>query len=1044
MNQDQGQNKNGHSKWRTFGVVTLITVKWLFIFGLLIGLFAGGIASGYVASFVKDEPIRSRTEIEAKIDENATTGFVYFNDAITPVGQLRTEEDRRIVTREEIPDQVINAILATEDNNFFNHIGVDVNGLGRAVKQKLLNETTQTGGSTLTQQLARQVFLTLDKTDARKAKEIFLSLRLERFMTKDEILTAYLNKVQFGTGNSGYNLYGIKAAAKGIFNISDLKQLNTAQAAYLAGLPQRPSAYAAFTSKGKFNENGFKLAVERQHNVLKYMLENKRITSDDYNSAMAFDLRSSLAKPTEKAYSTFPYLMLEAERQAAEILLMQKDPNLTQIDVRKKENSAALEEARSQLLRGGYRIYTTIDKRVYNLMHKISNDPDNFTPDSKEKGMEQIAAILLDHKTGAILSMIEGRDFYTEQMNHATQMTRQPGSTMKTIAAYLPAIDKGLVQPGSIIDDAPMVFKDGQKGFHLPMNSNKRFAGLVTAREALNRSLNLPALKIFNEKVTIAEAWKFTRKLGITSLKPEDDYAQTGVIGGLSVGVSVEELTNAYGSIPNNGVFNDAYMISKITDAKGNVIYEHKKEPVRVFSEQTAFLMSDMMRTVISDSSGTGHSIASKFKGYGKIPVAGKTGSTQSYGDVWFMGFTPDVTLGVWAGYEQQVHTLSKDGRARARTIWTQIMNSVTEDRPDLFPTKAFNKPSGIVKATVSSVSGKLPTTLTRQAGKLVTDYFNKKFLPTESDDALVSMAYITFNGVNYIPQPSTPSDMVNEQIVIKREKPLDELMAEISAAQAKLPASSRRSMSAYLPADAGKDAPSKVDPRIEDGHSPSPPSNIRLQPIPGKSSYRIQFAKSPEADVVGYRLYRSMNNSNYNNVGSPVLTGAGTEFTNSTNPGNTYRYYVTAVDVGGHESAPSGIVGTDSSNYIPAPDTGAGGDGTMPGTEGGSGGDSPPLNNGNSGTDQSAASPPSAPAGVQGEATGIGIKLNWDDNNSDEKITSYNVYYSASQSGKFTKIGSTGEARFEYISNISSGYFRITAVNASGESPSSYTVHLK
>ncbi|SEM75267.1 transglycosylase domain-containing protein [Paenibacillus sp. OV219] len=1054
MEQEREQKTKGYSKWRTFGLVTLITLKWLFIFGLLIGLFAGATVAGYVASFVKDEPVRPRTDIENKIDENAITGFVYFNDGQTPVGQLRTQEDRRLIKRSDIPPQVINAVLATEDNNFYKHIGVDFNGIARAVKQKVLNEDTQTGGSTLTQQLARQVFLTLDKTDSRKVKEIFLSLRLERFMTKDEILTAYLNKVQFGTGNSGYNLYGIKAAAKGIFNITDLTQLNIAQSAYLAGLPQRPSAYTAFTSKGKFNESGFKLAIDRQHIVLKRMLETGRISSEQYNEALNFDVRASLAKPTEKAYSTFPYLMLESERQAAEILLMQKDPNLTISDVRKKENAPLIEEAREQLLRGGYHIYTTIDKRIYNSMHKVGSDPSNFDPDSKTKGMEQAAAVMLDHKTGAILGMLEGRDFYTEQMNHATQMTRQPGSTMKPIAAYLPAIDSGLIQPASIVDDTPMVLKDGQKGYHIPMNVTKKFYGLITARDALNRSLNLPALKIFNNMVTIPEAWKFAKKLGITTLKPIDDGAKTGVIGGLSVGVSVEELTNAYGAIADNGVFNDAYMIGRITDANGNVVYEHEKKPLRVFSEQTAFLMTDMLRTVISEKNGSGHMITTLFKKYGKIPVVGKTGSTQSYGDVWFMGYTPDITLGVWVGYEKQINALSKDGRNHAKQIWSKMMNEVTDERPELFPTKQFTMPAGIVKSTVSRVSGKLPTELTRASGKLVTDWFNSKFIPKESDDALVKMAIISFNGVNYIPQPTTPADMIKELTLVKREKPLDALMQEIEAAQAKLPADSRRPMSVYLPPDAAQDAPSIVDPRVDDGAAPSPPSNVRLVPVEGSSAYRITYTASPQKDVVGYRLYRKVNDGQFVNTNKPVLTGEETRFVNYVGSG-IFSYYVTAVDVAGKESAPSLVVSNGGGTTPPVEnvtdlpgDSGAldTGDNTgiiLPGNDGSSNSNS----NGNQGPSNgqtTGLTPPAAPMKVQIERTDIGIKLTWLDNATSEQVTQYDVYFSTSEKGRYKKIGSTNEARFEYVSPMTSGFFRVTAVNEVGESAASATASVQ
>ena len=1027
-----------HSKWRVFGLVVWITFKWMFIFGLMIGLFAGGIAAGYVASLVKDEPVRPRALIEQKLEENSETGFVYFNDNVTPIGQLRTQEDRRLVETKDIPQLVIDAVLATEDNNFYKHFGIDLKGTARAVLQKVLNKETQTGGSTLTQQIARRMFLSLDKTDSRKVKEIFLSIRMERFLTKDEILTAYLNKVPFGNSSSGYNLYGIKAAAKGIFNINDLNQLNVAQAAYLAGLPQRPSAYTAYTGKGEWNEKGLKLAIERQHNVLSYMLNKGRITQEQYNEALAFDIRSTMAKPAKKAYSTFPYLMLESERQAALILLTQENPELTKEDL--AANPSLLEDARDQLQRGGYRVYTTIDKKVYNLMHEIGENPDNFAPDSKEKGIEQIAAIMIDHKTGAILGMLEGRDFYEEQMNFATQMTRQPGSTMKPIAAYLPALEKGLIQPAGVLDDSPIILKDWQKGFHIPKNSNDRYLGLVTAREALNRSLNLPALKLFLNKVTIPTAWSFTRSLGITTLQPEDDNAQTGVIGGLSKGVTVEEMTNAYGSIPNKGIFNDAYMISKITDATGKVIYEHKAQPKRVYSEQTAFLMTDMLRTVISDPNGTAHSLISKLKNYNKIPMAGKTGSTSDYGDVWFMGFTPDISLGVWAGYEKSIHTLSKDGRTRARSIWAMIMNAVTDAKPELFPTKEWPTPDGIVRATVSRVSGKLPTDRTKQAGKLVTDWFNKKYLPKEADDALVSMSYIPYNKINYIPNEATPLDMVRQQVVVKREKPIDQLMAEIQKAQEALPADKRRPLSFYMPEDAKNDAPSTVDPRVDDGAAPSAPINVRLNSV-SSTAANISFNPNTEADVVGYRLYRADSpTAAFKQIGTTILVGEQTVFKTDTAGGSGYSYYITAVDVAGHESAPSRIVGanpgqqptgTGTGDEIEIIDPNLGlGDGTdVTGATG--------TDNG-SGTEDGLLALPSAPTGLKVEASDLGVKLAWNANPVSDQVTEYMVYFSADSNGKYVKLGSTADTHFEYITIMTKGTYQVRAVNEQGESAES------
>ncbi|MCR2804885.1 transglycosylase domain-containing protein [Paenibacillus soyae] len=1020
--EKQPSSAKAYSKWRFFGLVSFITFKWIIYFGIFFGLLAGGAVTGYVAALVKDEEVRPQTLIQNKVGEYSMTGYVYFNDD-SLVGQLRTDEDRIVITYDEIPQSVIDALIATEDNNFFEHKGVDINGLGRAVKQKLFNEDTQTGGSTLTQQLARRVFLSLDRTDSRKIKEIFLSLRMERYLTKQEILAAYLNKMPFGNGSNGYQVFGIKAAAKGIFGITDLNKLNIAQSAYLAGLPQLPSLYNAFNGSGQFNEAGFERAMKRQQLVLARMLETGKITQEEHDAALKFDMKASLAPPSEKAYTTYPYLMLEAERQAAEVLLMQQDPSLTKEDLRKKENAALIEEAREQLLRGGYHVYTTIDKEVYSIMRDIASNEENFTPYSEEKGLEQIAGIMLDHKTGAIIGMLEGRDFYEEQMNFATQMIRQPGSTMKTLAAYLPAIEAGIIQPASIVDDAPIVMKDGQKGFHIPMNVTNKFMGLVTAREALNRSLNLPALKIFNEEVTIEKSWEFVRSLGITTLQPEDAYAQTGVIGGLSLGVSVEEMTNAYGSIPNQGVLQDAYMIEKITDANGKIIYEHQEQPKRVFSEQTAFLMTDMLRTVISDRAGSGHSVAQQFKQYGKIPVAGKTGSTQSYGDVWFMGFTPDVTLGVWAGYEEQINSLSNNGRTRARSIWTLIMNKLTEEKPELFVTDAFAKPDGIVKATVSSASGLVPTQLTKSAGMLVTDYFNKQFLPKKPDDALVNMKYITYEGINYVPNEATPEDMLKEKVVIKRKKPLDVLMDEIKAAQSKLPAKNRRPLEVYVPADAKNDAPSKTDPRTDDGALPAPPNDVKLT-TGSNGSATITFTDSKSPDIVGYRLYRSVGGGPFAKFGESIHFGEGTTFSFQTAANESAAYYVAAVDVVGKESPQGTLVSLGLPPVIPElPNTGLPGEGNG-GTDG---------NGGEQNAEASA--PPAAPSGLQAQRSALSIILSWAANPVSDQVTTYHVYYSANNDGSYVKLASTTQTSFEHMAPLSNGSYQVTAENSVGVS---------
>lgn len=873
-------------------------VKWMFILGIIGILFAGGAVTGYITSIVKDEPVRSEEMIQQQVSQNAITGFAYFRDG-APIGQLRTEEDRRLVEYNDIPQLIIDAVLAIEDNNFNEHHGVDFKGTLRAVKQKLLNESVQTGGSTLTQQLARRVFLNLDRTEDRKVKEILLSLRLERFLTKQEILTAYLNKVPFGNGSNGYNVFGIKAASKGIFGLDDLDKLNISQAAYLAGLPQLPSTYSAFNGIGEFNEKAFNRAIDRQQLVLRRMLEENKITTSQYDEALAFDIKSSLAPHTKKAYATYPYLMLETERKAAEIMLsLNEDKSTTDDSV---DNAVLLEEARQQLMTGGYRVYTTIDKKVYSAMHSISEDSDNFTKDSKTKGIEQTAGIMIDNKTGAILGMIEGRDFNIEQMNYATQMVRQPGSTMKPIAAYLPALDAGLIQPAGILDDAPIILKDGGKGFHIPKNANNRYQGLVTARYALNKSLNLPALKLFNDKVGIENSWAFTKKLGITTITDDDYNAQTGVIGGLRYGVSVEELTNAYAAIGNQGAFNDAYMIEKIVNAEGKIIYQHKVNPEQVFSEQTAFLMTDMLRTVITE--GTATTVKKEYKHSKDIPIVGKTGSTQNYGDVWFMGYTPDVTLGMWVGYKEQINTLTGDAQKRqAQTLWAKVMNAVIDKQPDLFVTDKFTQPEGITKKTVSAYSGKLPTELT---DKLTTDLFNVKFVPTDSDDSISKAKYITYNGVNYLPLEGTPEDFLKEKIVVKREKPIQDLVKELLAA---FPAmKEHESLEYYMPADAKTDFPTEVDPRVDDGGTPTPPGNISVSYSTGKAI--ISFLPSSSPDVVGYRLYRSLNGGSFQKQ-AVIMAGEKTVFEPGTPASANATFYVTAVDVAGLETASASVAG--------------------------------------------------------------------------------------------------------------------------------------
>jgi penicillin-binding protein len=358
----------------------------------------------------------------------------------------------------------------------------------------------------------------------------------------------------------------------------------------------------------------------------------------------------------------------------------------------------------------------------------------------------------------------------------------------------------------------------------------------------------------------------------------------------------------------------------------------------------------------------------------------------------------------------------------------------VTKARPDLFPTKEFSRPQGVVKATVSGVSGKRPTELTRQYGKLVTDWFNEDFLPKENDDALAKMKVVEYKGMPYIAQPATPADFVREKVLVVREKPLDVLFEEIEAAMAQMRGSGRRPLSYFIPKDAANSAPSRVDPRVDDGSDPSPPTRLAIEEVNDGAAVRITFKGSPQEDVVGYRLYRSLNGGPFVKTGESIYHGDNLRFTNYVSASNHYRYYITAVDVAGRESAPSAIIawgGGSAGQPIPY--------GPQNPQQGSPIPDSP-QGDGNGG--EPSLPEPSAPGGLAIERTDIGYSVSWSPNPEAERVDTYRVYFSEDGS-LFRRIGEVNTHRFEFVSPLAQGYIRITAVNASGESPASESVAL-
>lgn len=1007
----------------------LLMVQGLLLMGLLGVILAGGIVTGYVAALVKDEPVRSREELQKKIFTNYLTGFAYYNDG-SLIGQLRASEgDRRLVRKSEVSPYLINAIIATEDKNFFHHKGVVLQSTLRGAYQDLTNQPVVTGGSTLTQQLVKNTILSHEVSHMRKAREIFNALRIERMFSKDQILEAYMNEIYLGKNANGSNVYGVQAAAKGIFN-KDVKDLDLAEASYLAGMIQNPGAYSPF------NSEGYRRGKDRQKMVLDRMMENGYITQTQYDEALASDLKARLAKPTQQAYREVPFLMMEIEERAARALVDAelKEKGRDKSSVGRNEYRQLIEEKRRDILRNGYKVYTTIDKDVNAIMQDVAQDPKNFGKNATytirrsngktekiENALEEVGAMLIHNKTGAILGMIGGRDFNVEQTNHAT-VPRQPGSAMKPLAAYAPAFELGLLQPASPIDDSPVLLADGQTGSHLPMNWDNKFHGIMSAREALRMSWNVPAIKTYL-KVGIPTALEYVKKMGVTTLVDSDNYAATGVIGGLTYGLTVEEITNAYATFANHGSFVDAYLIERIEDSQGRVIYRHEGEPVQVYSEQTAYLITDVLRSVVN--AGTGTHIRQYVPR--KVDVAGKTGTTNNSNDLWFVGYTPDLSMGVWIGYDEPYPIPDRD-KYVPMAVWGKIMKQILDKYPDLSPPdKTFDKPAGIVTATVDSKSGLLPSELSKEAGHLITDLFNRQFLPTKTDDSHQKARVVLYNGERYLAKEGTPDDFVSEGIFFRSPDPLpdkEQILAKNKKASAK-------------PLDWEQRLPDKEDTRTEVAGAPAAPANVTA--VRSGEHVTLSWKSGGEADLIGYRVYRANAQNGFVRIAT-VKDPAVLSYTDASANGGRYGYYVTAVDITGQESAPSAVASAGDS-------AGTWGNPTVPGqtetplpgpngsTDVGSGGESA----GNGG--EPAAAPPSAPKSLTLKKAQGGWKLQWKANSANEQVIAYNVYFSPDPATGYLLLESVTGTSYVHMTEDAGGTYYVTAVNSFGESPQSNSV---
>jgi penicillin-binding protein 1B len=882
----------------TYNVIWNLILLFIII-GVIGAGFAGGAFAGYFASLVKDEPIRSYDQMKKDIYNYEETSDLYFDNEVY-LGKLRTDLYREEVQLEDVSQYLVDAVVATEDEYFYEHDGVVPKAILRALFQEVTNSATQSGGSTLTQQLIKNQILTNEVSFERKAKEILLALRLEKFFEKEEILEAYLNVSTFGRNASGDNIAGVKAAAQGIFGV-DVADLSLPQAAFIAGLPQSPFGYTPYSSdNGKLKQN-LEPGLNRMKTVLSRMYSGELITETEYNEAIEYDITKDFIEDAGNGHTIdeYPYLTFEIEKRAIEILadvLAEKDGyELSDLDEDENLRNEYRALADRDLRQNGYTVHTTINKEIYDAMQDVTQ---NFTlygndkPEEKrnletgeiETVMEpvEVGAILIENETGKIISFVGGRDFKREQLNHATTAKRQNGSTMKPLLVYGPAMELGSLQPGSVLPDVEVYLNGPSKAW--PHNYDRRYSGLTSVRHALTKSYNVPAVlaykNILNQRPTT-----FLEKMGFTSLSEDDHVNLSAAIGSIA-GVTVEENVNAFGTFANSGKFVDAYLIDKILDKEGNVVFEHKVEPVDVFSPQTAYLTIDMMRDVINRGTATSLHNRLKFSS----DWAGKTGTGHNYYDSWFVATNPNVSFGVWNGYDtlKSLDQTYKGVSYGARNIylWADLLNAAYDVAPELVdPPERFEMPGGIVRRSYCGASGLLPSQACSDAGLVQTDLFNAKFVPTKVDDTLSANQFVRVGNKRYFALESTPAEFIEtggvtldpsymESIIGHEIRNPSQLIPQQSAWSNLLVASSKLSENGRVPAAVGLSA----------------------------NGNTLTWAAHPENDVVGYRIYNSGKKVGSINAGSSLAFSAGNG-----------AFYVTAVDIAGQESAPSNTV-----NFMP------------------------------------------------------------------------------------------------------------------------------
>ena len=636
------RRRNRHNEGEVRKLASLFNIFLIAIVFVLIVMVVGVL--GYYA-FTMDLP-----GIDALKDYRPSISSRVYDDKNELIDEFFLE-DRKLVRIAEVPKVVIQAFVAAEDSRFFEHKGFDVQSIFRAVFKNLEAGHIIQGGSTITQQVAKMMYLSPEKKYNRKFKEAILAYKIDKYLSKQEILNLYLNQIYLGHGT-----YGVESASLGYFGKS-AKELKLHEAALLAGMPKAPTNYSPFLHYEK--------AKQRQYYVLTRMMEDGYISKEEMEKAYAAPLNLRPIRPKDKmaAYFVENVRRYVQEKYGADVLYKE-----------------------------GLSIYTTLDMNIQKYAGEaMERGLKELEERNKyEPGLVQGALFCMDVKTGAIRAMVGGRDFNKSEFNRATQSRRQPGSAFKPII-YTAAFDKGMT-PATVIVDSPIAVEDPSQegGVWRPRNFDGKFMGPITMRTALVLSRNVVTVKILQE-IGVDYAVSYAMNMGITSPLVTTLSLALGVSG-----VTLEELVQSYNVLINEGKKVTPYFIKKIVDRTGNVFEETTVQSEQVIDPRIAFLTTYVMQDVVR--SGTGTRVRSIAR-----PVAAKTGTTNDNRDAWFIGATPSLIAGIWVGFDQEASLGAQEvGGRTAAPIWLYFMEKALGQTP----VESFPVPGGIVFEKINPQTG--------------------------------------------------------------------------------------------------------------------------------------------------------------------------------------------------------------------------------------------------------------------------------------------------------------------------------------------------